>query len=197
MITRYAWRSSIDNEFYNGTESVLYFSDLSIGTHAIYLKVQDDYGVWSNEVSTSLTITEYVPTNTPPTVSFTSHTNGTTVSGTVTIAGVAHDPDGDTTLTKVEMSIDDGEWFNVTGTESWQFNWDASEMENGDYDFRVRAYDGESYSEVRSLRLKLEKGDTPGDDDDDDDDSPGFGAGAALLAVIVVVASVAFRRKKA
>jgi len=55
-ITHFAWRSSIDGEFYNGTESDFYYGDLSNGSHTIYFKVQDDYGVWSDEVSTELEI---------------------------------------------------------------------------------------------------------------------------------------------
>ena len=46
----------------------------------------------------------------------------------------------------------------------------------------VRAYDGENYSEVQSLRVKLEN------DSGDDDDSPGFGA--ALLLIIIPIAVV-------
>jgi len=55
-IQRYAWRSSIDSEFYNGTGSKFNHDGLSNGTHTIYLRVQDNYGVWSGEVSATLTI---------------------------------------------------------------------------------------------------------------------------------------------
>jgi 6-phosphogluconolactonase (cycloisomerase 2 family) len=55
-IVRYVWRSSIDGEFYNGTESEIEYNRLTGGTHTIYLRVQDSWGVWSDEVSTSLVI---------------------------------------------------------------------------------------------------------------------------------------------
>ncbi len=55
-IVRYVWRSSIDGEFYNGTESLMSYKELSPGDHTIYLKVQDDNLVWSREVSSTLTI---------------------------------------------------------------------------------------------------------------------------------------------
>jgi len=55
-IVRYAWRSSLDGGFYNGTELIFKNSTLSAGTHTIYLKVQDNYGIWSKEVSTNLVI---------------------------------------------------------------------------------------------------------------------------------------------
>ncbi|MCK4614190.1 MAG: SBBP repeat-containing protein [Thermoplasmata archaeon] len=56
MITRYTWRSSLDGEFYNDTESDLYYGDLSNGSHTIYFKVQDNYGAWSDEVHIELEI---------------------------------------------------------------------------------------------------------------------------------------------
>ena len=53
-ITKYVWTSSIDGEFYNGTENELDYSALSVGTHTIYFKVQDNYGIWSEEISLTL-----------------------------------------------------------------------------------------------------------------------------------------------
>jgi len=56
-IEGYSWRSSIDGEFYNGTSSDFYYSNLSNGTHYwIWLKVKDNYGVWSDEISIRLDI---------------------------------------------------------------------------------------------------------------------------------------------
>ena len=49
-IIRYVWHSSIDEEFYNDTETEFDYSALSVGEHIISLKVQDYYGVWSDEV---------------------------------------------------------------------------------------------------------------------------------------------------
>ena len=54
-IERYAWRTN-DSELYNGIDADFTLSTLPVGTHTVYLKVQDDYGVWSNEVSTTLII---------------------------------------------------------------------------------------------------------------------------------------------
>ncbi|MCK4614175.1 MAG: right-handed parallel beta-helix repeat-containing protein, partial [Thermoplasmata archaeon] len=55
-ITRYVWRSNINEELYNSTDTQFNLANLSNGTHTIYLKVQDNYGVWSEEVNTTLTI---------------------------------------------------------------------------------------------------------------------------------------------
>jgi len=57
-ITGYAWRSSLDGEFYNGTRKIITHSGLSPGTHTIYLKVRDNNGIWSEEVEDSLEVKE-------------------------------------------------------------------------------------------------------------------------------------------
>jgi len=60
-VERYVWISSIDGKIHNETQSDFTSSSLSVGTHTISLKVQDNYGVWSNEVSTGLTVFENDP----------------------------------------------------------------------------------------------------------------------------------------
>jgi len=55
-IVRYVWTSSIDGEIYNGTEAEFEISNLSAGTHIISLTVQDNYGIWSEESFTTMTV---------------------------------------------------------------------------------------------------------------------------------------------
>ncbi len=54
-IERYLWRTE-GSELYNGTNSSFTISTLSVGNHTVYLRVQDNYGLWSNEVSIEITI---------------------------------------------------------------------------------------------------------------------------------------------
>lgn len=56
-IERYVWRTD-ETELYNGTNSEFSVSTLQEGTHTIYLRVQDNYGVWSDEVFTVIVIHE-------------------------------------------------------------------------------------------------------------------------------------------
>ncbi len=53
-VVAYNWRSSIDEEL--DTQSGFTKGDLSVGTHTIYFKVQDNDGLWSEEVSRILVI---------------------------------------------------------------------------------------------------------------------------------------------
>ncbi len=55
-ITHYAWRSSLDGEFYNGTRKTIPYSELSAGTHTIFFRVQDNNGIWSLEEEFSLVV---------------------------------------------------------------------------------------------------------------------------------------------
>jgi len=57
-ITSYVWRSSIDGDLYNGTNSSFEYLAFSCGIHTIYLKVQNSTGTWSEETSSILTITQ-------------------------------------------------------------------------------------------------------------------------------------------
>lgn len=54
-IVAYQWRTDTT---ILGTNSTLKISNLSVGKHTIYFKVQDNDGNWSDEVSTTLEITE-------------------------------------------------------------------------------------------------------------------------------------------
>ena len=62
-VVAYRWRSSIDGDI--GTAASFQTSSLSEGTHSIYLKVQDNNGDWSAEVSATLEISG-TPEETPP-----------------------------------------------------------------------------------------------------------------------------------
>ena len=55
-IVRYVWCSSLDQEIYNGTNATVTLTILSAGNHTISLKILDEYGVWSEEVSEILEV---------------------------------------------------------------------------------------------------------------------------------------------
>ncbi len=55
-IERFVWSSSIEGELYNGTASIFKSLNLSVGNHTIIFKVQDNFGVWSEEVNDTLVI---------------------------------------------------------------------------------------------------------------------------------------------
>ncbi len=94
--------------------------------------------------------------NTMPELEIGSPEEGSTVSGTVTISGSASDQDGDETLEKVEVAVDDGDWQTVSGTSSWTYDWDSSGVVDGEHSLVFRAFDGELPSEEEGLTLNVE-----------------------------------------
>jgi len=153
-------------------------SGLSVGEHTILFGVRDDNGAWSQNASITLTVNAPGVSNKLPTVIITSPENGSKVKGTITIEGTATDEDG--AVEKVEISINGGEWIVVTGIDSWDYEWDSNTVKNGDYVIKVRAFDGEDYSDEIVWNVKV-------DNEKDDDDGPGFELIAVVLGILVVV----------
>jgi len=60
-ISVFSWRSNIDGIIYNGSSPSFSLSNLSNGSHIIYLKVQDNIGYWSYEITKDL-IVNGIPT---------------------------------------------------------------------------------------------------------------------------------------
>jgi len=186
----YVWTSSLNDEIHNGTEANFSMSTLSVGTHTIIFKIQDNYGVWSNEVNTTLIVNKYIPPNKPPTITITSPKNGSDVKGTVTIKGTTSDEDG--TIEKVEISINKGNWIVVTGIDSWNYEWDSTTVKNGNYEIRVKAFDGEDYSEEVIWKVTVENEDDDGGDSEADF-LPGFELAGAILGIL---AAAIYLRKR-
>ncbi len=142
----------------SGTTSWSYNWDtttVSNGQHTISARSYDGED-HSTIVSRSVTVDNPIaPPNNSPTVSISNPTTGTTVSGTVTITGTASDPDGNETLTKVEVRIDSDSWKTVTGTTSWNYDWDATTVSNGEHTINAKSYDGKDYSEEASITVTV------------------------------------------
>ncbi len=85
--------------------------------------------------------------NEEPTVTLDNPHDGDIIAksvGTVTISGTASDPDG--SVQKVQLKIDRGYWFDVSGTDSWSYTWDISNVPCGWHHIMARSYDGTDFS---------------------------------------------------
>lgn len=90
----------------------------------------------------------------PPTVSISSPSEGATVGGDVTVSGTADAPSS--TLERVEVRIDDGDWREATGTTDWAFTWDTRDVTDGGHAIHARAHDGVLYSDVASVQVTVD-----------------------------------------
>ena len=120
--------------------------------------------------------------------------NGTTISERTTFIGNASDEDGN--VTKVEVSINGEAWITVNGITSWNYVWDITEIFAGNYTIRIRAYDGEDYSDEIVWKLKVMK--EPGAVSEESSNEDGFIPGFEFIAVIAIlgVSAMLVNRKR-
>jgi len=132
------------------------------GSHTIYARSYDGTN-YSNISSLTVNVNN-IPPNHKPTVEIIFPNDGMDVKKTFTIHGTASDEDGDEI--QVEIKIGDGSWKVVNGTTTWNYTWDSTSVDNGEYSIQVRSYDGHEYSSIDSIMVKVnnkkEGGGTPG-----------------------------------
>ncbi len=103
----------------------------------------------THTASASVTVTN---TNQAPTVSFTSPTAGSTVSGTITVAANAADADG--TVASVKFTLPDGT--SVTDTTSpFSTTFDTTKVANGSATFSATATDNQGASTTTSVTVTV------------------------------------------
>jgi parallel beta-helix repeat protein len=96
-ILEYLWWS--DPEELNSVNKSFTKNDLPAGEYTIYLKVKDDNGEWSSEVSTTITIISDEPENKPPIANAGGPYSGYVNQSLVFDASKSYDPDSGDTIT--------------------------------------------------------------------------------------------------
>jgi hypothetical protein len=94
------------------------------------------------------------PINSKPIVEITYPNDGDIVSKIVTFSGKATDADGDQTIKKVEILINET-WVVAEGILVWSYTWNIFDIANGFYTVGVRAWDGAVYSEIEEITLEV------------------------------------------
>ncbi|MBU4190664.1 MAG: PKD domain-containing protein [Candidatus Thermoplasmatota archaeon] len=128
-VVGYNWTSNLDGCL--STSKSFTTSDLSYGTHTIYLKVQDTEGLWSEIVSTTLTV------GIAPNATIDSINPGVAVIGdTISFSGHGNDSDG---------SVSAYQWIsNIGGLLSNSPSFNKADLSIGKHTitFRVKDNDG-------------------------------------------------------
>ncbi len=175
MIVSYLWTSSIDGVLFNGTSSEFSVSNLSIGTHTIALMIQNDLGLWSDGISTTLTI------NGRPVAGITGISPGSAAEGESFEFRAGSTDDG-SIVRYVWISSLDGEIYN--GTEA---AFQSSDLSVGEHEITLRVQDDQgAWSEGFSSKITVkEKGENdpgePGEEEDSGDSDDGFLPGFELF----------------
>jgi len=128
-IVGYLWRSSVDGDL--STASSFSTSSLSVGEHSIFLKVQDDQGEWSAEISQNLQVN-----NVPPVASIDSISPSPAGEGeNVNFVGSGSDSAG---------SIVGYEWYsNVEGLLGNVASFSKNDLSVGNHTITFRVQDDE------------------------------------------------------
>ncbi len=92
--------------------------------------------------------------NDKPTVKIQYPTDRATVSKIVTISGIATDPNGDQTIKKVEIMINET-WIEVEGTSRWSYTWNIFNLQDGFYNISARAWDGAVFSDFHEIKVRI------------------------------------------
>ncbi|ENO12220.1 parallel beta-helix repeat (two copies) [Thermoplasmatales archaeon SCGC AB-539-C06] len=114
------------------------------------LEVKDNMGATDID-----TVIVDVEENQQPIVDIISPEENAMVSGTISINGIASDPNGNNTLESVEVKIDDGSWNTADGTTSWNYSWDTTLFDDGFHTIYARSFDGEVYSDECSVNVNV------------------------------------------
>jgi PKD repeat protein len=104
-VVAYNWRSNLDGQLSTASSFGKPATELSVGTHVIYFKVQDDKGAWSTEVRKDLTIIE--PANQAPVVDLSGPYTGTEGISIDCDGSGSYDPEG--SIVAYEWDFGDGE----------------------------------------------------------------------------------------
>ena len=125
------------------------------GTYSITLQVTDGRG---GQDSKTFNVTVLVA-GARPICAISSPLNGTVVSATITISGVA--AKGASPLDRVEVRIDGGAWKQAQGQDSWSFKLDTRTLANGKHTIEARSYGGQLYSVVAKIEVTVDNSGTP------------------------------------
>ena len=93
--------------------------------------------------------------DTPPCISIINPFNGSNVDGIIVVNGKSSDIDGNNTIKKVEIKIDNGTWNIANGTTSWNYTINTNLIANGMHNITVRCYDGLLYSNFSTITINV------------------------------------------
>ncbi len=178
-IAEYSWRSSKDGVF--NENSTFTKSDLSVGTHAIYFKVKDEQGEWSDEDTAILVInTSSSPSNEPPTPDTGGPYTGYVNASISFDASNSSEPDGD--------DIVSYEWDFGDGTNGNGVSVEHTYSYIGNYTVNLIITDSQDKTSTISTyaNISIQTPDQNGDNGEDAN-TPGFEIFMAIIAISLIL----------
>ena len=130
----------------------------------------------------SATIEEFTPPSYithRPTVRITFPSENALLSGSTTILGTTSVTNG--TLQSVQIRIDSDSWITANGTESWSYNWNTTNLKEGNHVISIRGYDGVGYSHIEMINVTVQN------IQELDNGTPGFELIIAFCALVLIL----------
>jgi hypothetical protein len=122
------------------------------GPHDITVRATDQEGN-ERSVSIGVVVDNTTPRDTtPPSVSISTPSAGATVTGTVSVTGVASD---NTALSLVEIQVDAGAYSAAAGLASWSYSLNTLALTNGSHTIRARATDSSGNTAVSAITVTV------------------------------------------
>jgi len=178
-VVEYYWRSNHDGKI--GSAESFTKSDLSVGTHTIYLKVKDDYGQWSSEASTTVTIiADPFSTNNPP-IADTGGPYIGYINIPLTFDGTnSYDPDDDDSISNYEWNFGDGATGNGKSPEH-------TYTSKGNYTVELIVTDGKGGKSSKTITYaNISSSTNVNNGNSDDKETPGFETIFLILSIIFI-----------
>ncbi|UCD91862.1 MAG: fibronectin type III domain-containing protein [Methanobacteriota archaeon] len=163
-----------------------------IGGHTYFYKVAAVTLAGWGEYSTEVSATALAPPNVPPTCEITYPLPDIIVEGIVTITGTASDTDGNVQI--VEIKINETAWMPATGTVSWVYEWNTTELPDENYTISARCFDGEDYSGILGLIVTVYNP-PPAPEEVDDSYWLWMAFAMTILVVVLLLAALIFARR--
>ena len=155
----------------------------SAGNFSVVLRVADDKGAEALQ-GFSITVSNKIKAK----VEILTPSDSQKIKGKTTITGTA--TKGSLEVVSVQVRTDDGEWYNATGKDNWQYSLDTTKLKNGVHSLQARAYDGMDYSDPvnRTIMVGNQKAAGKGF-------IPGFTGLLVLLAAVSATFLIMRRRR--
>lgn len=110
------------------------------------------------------------------------------VSGTIIFAGTSSDSDGE--IERIEISIDQKEWQEISINPDWSYNLDTKQLSDGEHTISIRATDDEGEVAMEILTIEV-------DNSEDEFQWTYLFVILLVIALIVVISIIALKKKPA
>ena len=128
------------------------------GNLTIYVRAYD--GELYSEI---VSVTVNVFNNHKPSIEILEPKGGSKVKGIITIKGKAWDEDGNETISKIAIKIDDGEWIFINISTLWNHTLDTKQLKDGEHTIYACCWDNNNESSIAEITIKVgNKKKTPG-----------------------------------